>query len=81
MMNIRIIVGVLSATLIISSFPKVQIWSEEKDKIVKYPYTLYAEDEELGIEINTENLTVNGDIYTNGSFKITAKYPCVSGKL
>ncbi|WP_288887778.1 VWA domain-containing protein [uncultured Eubacterium sp.] len=76
----RVLSVALTYTMVTGLISGVPVNGEEGNN-EKYPYVLYAEDEELGIKINTDNLTINGTAYTNGSFVSTAKYPCVSGKL
>ena len=76
----RVLSVALTCTMVTGLISGVPVKGEEGNN-EKYPYTLYAEDEELGIKINTENLTINGTAYTNGKFVSTAKYPCISGKI
>lgn len=49
------------------------------EKTAKYPYAVFAADEDAGITVNTDSFTLNGNAYTNGVFSTTAQYPNING--
>lgn len=49
------------------------------EKTAKYPYAVFAADEDAGITVNTDSFTLNGNAYTNGVFPTTAQYPNING--
>ncbi|MFR6325170.1 MAG: hypothetical protein ACLUNP_02785 [Ruminococcus sp.] len=49
------------------------------EETAKYPYAVFAADNDAGITINTDNFTLNGSAYTNGVFGATAQYPNING--
>ncbi|MCR5628994.1 hypothetical protein, partial [Eubacterium sp.] len=52
----RVLSVALTCTMVTGLISGVPVNGEEGNN-EKYPYVLYAEDEELGIKINTDNLT------------------------
>ena len=42
------------------------------EETAKYPYAVFATDEDAGITVNTDSFTLNGNAYTNGVFSTTA---------
>ena len=49
------------------------------EETAKYPYAVFAADEDAGITVNTDSFTLNGNAYTNGVFSTTAQYPNING--
>lgn len=49
------------------------------EETAKYPYAVFAADEDAGITVNTDCFTLNGNAYTNGVFSATAQYPNING--
>ena len=49
------------------------------EEAAKYPYAVFAADEDAGITVNTDSFTLNGNAYTNGVFSTTAQYPNING--
>ena len=49
------------------------------EETAKYPYAVFAADNDAGITINTDNFTLNGSAYTKGVFGATAQYPNING--
>ena len=55
--------------------------AEEEGKQAAYPYTVFAADENGGITLNLDYLTVNGNGVTNGVYSTTAMYPNINGTI
>lgn len=55
--------------------------SEETLTIEKYQYVLFAGGESESLKLSTNNLTINGDSHTNGTFVATTKNAKVNGEI
>lgn len=55
--------------------------AEEENKQSAYPYAVFAADEQGGITLNLDYLTVNGNGVTNGVYSTTAMYPNINGTI
>lgn len=67
----RLLSGVLSAVMAVSSVPIVSAHAEESLEL--YPYTMFASSEADGaITINADNVCINGNIATKGTILTTA---------
>ena len=55
--------------------------TEEKEHITKYPYAVFAADEQSGISLTLDSLTLNGNGFTNGSLSNTAQAGNMNGKI
>ena len=55
------------------------VYKKFVEETAKYPYAVFAADNDAGITINTDNFTLNGSAYTNGVFGATAQYPNING--
>lgn len=72
----RTLSGVLALAMTASVAAVMPAAAEET---AKYPYAVFAADNDAGITINTDNFTLNGSAYTNGVFGATAQYPNING--
>lgn len=72
----RTLSGVLALAMTASVAAVMPAAAEET---AKYPYAVFAADNDAGITINTDNFTLNGSAYTNGVFGVTAQYPNING--
>ena len=72
----RTLSGVLALAMTASVAAVMPAAAEET---AKYPYAVFAADNDAGITINTDNFTLNGSAYTNGVFSTTAQYPNING--
>lgn len=62
----RLLSGVLSATMTVSTIPIISAHAEESAE--PYPYTMFAASSEDGaITVNAGNFCVNGNVATNGT--------------
>lgn len=62
----RLLSGVLSAVMAISTVPIVSVHAEESTE--PYPYTMFAASSDEGaITVNVDNFCVNGNVTTNGT--------------
>ena len=71
----RTLSGVLALAMTASVAAVMPAAAEET---AKYPYAVFAADNDAGITINTDNFTLNGSAYTNGVFSATAQYPNIN---
>ena len=53
----------------------------EDKPVQKYPYAIFAVDEQAGITLTADSLTFNGCGYTNGVYSTTAQYPNINGTI
>ena len=72
----RTLSGVLALAMTASVAAVMPAAAEET---AKYPYAVFAADNDAGITINTDNFTLNGSAYTKGVFGATAQYPNING--
>lgn len=72
----RTLSGVLVLAMTASAAAVMPASAEET---AKYPYAVFAADEDAGITVNTDSFTLNGNAYTNGVFSTTAQYPNING--
>lgn len=72
----RTLSGVLALVMTVSLAAVMPVAAEET---AKYPYAVFAADEDAGITVNTDSLTLNGNAYTNGVFSATVQYPNING--
>ena len=72
----RTLSGVLALAMTASVAAVMPASAEET---AKYPYAVFAADNDAGITINTDNFTLNGSAYTKGVFGATAQYPNING--
>ena len=72
----RTLSGVLALAMTASVTAVMPAAAEET---AKYPYAVFAADNDAGITINTDNFTLNGSAYTKGVFGATAQYPNING--
>lgn len=77
----RVVSGLLSLTMITSMSAVIPANAEEEGKQAAYPYTVFAADENGGITLNLDYLTVNGNGATNGVYSTTAMYPNINGTI
>ncbi len=78
----RIVSGLLSLAMITTSMSAVLPASADAaSKQEAYPYAIFAADEQGGIKLDLNYLTVNGNSCTNGVYSTTAKYPNVNGTI
>lgn len=77
----RIVSGLLSLTMITSMSAVLPASADETSKQEAYPYAIFAADEQGGITLSLDYLTVNGNACTNGVYSTTAKYPNVNGTI
>ena len=77
----RVVSGLLSLTMIASMSAVLPANAEEEGKQAAYPYTVFAADENGGITLNLDYLTVNGNGVTNGVYSTTAMYPNINGTI
>lgn len=74
----RTLSGILAFTMTASVAAVMPAAAEET---AKYPYAVFAADNDAGITINTDNFTLNGSVYTNVVFSATAQYPNINGSI
>ena len=55
--------------------------AEEKEHITKYPYVVFAADEQSGISLKLDSLTLNGNGFTNGLLSNTAQAGNMNGEI
>lgn len=72
----RMLSGALALAMTASAAAVMPASAEET---AKYPYAVFAADEDAGITVNTDSFTLNGNAYTNGVFSTTAQYPNING--
>lgn len=77
----RIVSGLLSLSMITSMSAVLPANAEEENKQGAYPYAVFAADEQGGITLNLDYLTVNGNGVTNGVYSTTAMYPNINGTI
>lgn len=77
----RVVSGLLSLSMITSMSAVIPVNAEEEGKQSAYPYTVFAADENGGITLNLDYLTVNGNGVTNGVYSTTAMYPNINGTI
>ena len=77
----RVVSGLLSLTMITSMSAVIPANAEGEGKQAAYPYTVFAADENGGITLNLDYLTVNGNGVTNGVYSTTAMYPNINGTI
>lgn len=58
----RTLSGVLALAMTASAAAVMPASAEET---AKYPYAVFAADEDAGITVNTDSFTLNGNAYTN----------------
>ena len=69
----RLLSGLLSTMMVISTIPFVSAHAEEKAEL--YPYAMFAaSDAEGAISINTAGFCANASIATNGTYLTTAQF-------
>ena len=69
----RLLSGLLSTMMVISTIPFVSAHAEEKAEL--YPYAMFAaSDAEGAISINTDGFCANASIATNGTYLTTAQF-------
>lgn len=76
----RIVSVALICTMVTGMFSGINVKGAEAD-VTKYPYVIFAADESSGITLSADNVSINGNCYTNGIFSTTAKYPGLNGKI
>ena len=80
--NLKSIVsGLLSLTMVTSMSAVLPANAEEEIKQSAYPYAVFAADEQGGITLNLDYLTINGNGITNGVYSTTAMYPNINGTI
>ena len=72
----RIVSSILACAMASSLLTAMPAIAEESPK---YPYVMFSADEQVGVTLNSAQLTINGITYTNGYFTTTAKYPNING--
>lgn len=72
----RVLSGALACVMALTLFSAMPVIAEEAPK---YPYAMFAADEQAGITIDSNNFTLNGSAFTNGYFTTTAQYPNING--
>lgn len=77
----RIVSGLLSLTMITSMSAVIPANAEEESKQGVYPYAMFAADEQGGITLNLDYLTVYGNGVTNGVYSTTAMSPNINGTI
>ena len=56
----------LSGTLALAMTASVAtVMTAAAEETAKYPYAVFAADEDAGITVNTDSFTLNGNAYTN----------------
>mgnify|MGYP002624860346 CR=1 FL=1 len=76
----RTVSGILALTMT-ASMATVLPASAEEEQPSKYPYAIFAADDQGGITLNLDSFTLNGNGYTNGVFEATAQYPNINGTI
>lgn len=71
----------LSCTLLLSMFTSLFASAQDNDIIQEYPYVLFTNSKAGSLSIETNQLTVNGDIHTNGKFVLSSNNTNVNGKI
>ncbi len=72
----RIISLIISVVMAVTTLiPHMAVSAEDTGK---YPYTMFGRN---GIEINTANFSVNGNVHTNKEAVINAQNKNINGKL
>lgn len=77
----RVVSGLLSLSMITSMSAVIPANAEGEGKQAAYPYTVFAADENGGITLKLDYLTVNGNGVTNGVYSTTAMYPNINGTI
>ena len=47
----------------------------------RYPYVIFAADENAGISIDANGFTLNGNAHSNGEFSVASQYSNINGKI
>ena len=72
----------LSGTLALAmSLGITSVMPATADEIMRYPYTVFAADEDAGSSITADSLTLNGRVYANGKFSTEVKYSNINGTI
>ncbi len=78
----RVVSGLLSLAMITTSMSAVLPASaDEASKQEAYPFAIFAADEQGGIKLGLNYLTVNGNACTNGVYSTTAKNSNINGTI
>ena len=77
----RWLAGILCCSMLATMIPNLRVSAQENEPIEKYPFVMFAGNSGESININCNNLTVNGDIHTNGTFKLTTKNANLNGNI
>ena len=76
----RTVSGILALAMT-ASMATVLPASAEEGQLSKYPYAIFAADDQGGITLELNSFTLNGNGYTNGVFETTAQYPNINGTI
>ena len=76
----RTVSGILALAMT-ASMATVLPASAEEGQLSKYPYAIFAADDQGGITLELDSFTLNGNGYTNGVFETTAQYPNINGTI
>lgn len=76
----RTVSGILALAMT-ASVATVLPASAEEEQPSKYPYAIFAADDQGGITLELDSFTLNGNGYTNGVFETTAQYPNINGTI
>ena len=72
----------LSGTLALAiSLGITSVMPATADEIMRYPYTVFAADEDAGSSITADSLTLNGRVYANGKFLTEVKHSNINGTI
>lgn len=77
----KLVSAFMAGIIALSAVPLAAVSISADSLQQKYPYVMFAEDKQGGISINAAGLTINGDIYTNGTFNSTHQYGNINGKI
>ena len=77
----RSVSAILSVS-VLAGFANVFVASGAEEKLQsQYPYVIFAENTENGIDVNCESLTLNGDGFTNGTYNLISDSGNINGAI